>query len=68
MRYRVDLTLVYNGSIVVEAKNENEAFEKAQNALTGETLKRFPDHVEIPNGSFQFGEITADDAYIEENI
>lgn len=66
MRYKVDLTLVYNGSMVVEAENENEAFEKAQNALNDETLKEFPDHVEIPNGTFQFGEATADYAYKEE--
>lgn len=66
MRYRVELVLTYNGSMTVEAKNVREAVEKAQNALNAETLKEFPDHVEIPNGSFQFGEATADYAYEEE--
>lgn len=66
MKYRVELTLVYNGSMVVEAENGKEAFEKAQNTLNRKTLKEFPNHVEIPNGSFQFGEATADYAYIEE--
>jgi hypothetical protein len=66
MRYRVELVLIYNGSMTVEAKNVREAVEKAQNALNAETLKPFPDNVEIPNGSFQFGEATADYAYEEE--
>ena len=64
--YRIDLTCIYNGSMVVEAENENEALQKAQESLNHKTLKQFPDYVEIPNGSFQFGEATADDVYEEQ--
>lgn len=62
--FDVGLTCIYNGNVKVEAENEQEALEKAQELLHGENLAGFPDYVEIPNGSFSFGEATAD--YINE--
>ena len=64
--YRIDLTCIYNGSMVVEAETEEEALQIAQESLNDKTLKEFPDYVELPNGGFQFGEATADDVYEEE--
>lgn len=63
--YIVDLTCIYNGTMRIEAKNEDEALRIAQESLNSETLKAFPDTVEMPNdGCFVFGEATAD--YAEE--
>lgn len=61
--FNVVLTCIYNGSVQVEAENQEEAIEKAQNLLCAENLAGFPDYVEIPNGGFSFGEATAD--YVE---
>lgn len=63
-KFNVELTCIYNGSVDVEAENEQEAIEKAQELLNSENLASFPDYVEIPNGGFSFGEATAD--YINE--
>lgn len=64
--YDVTLTLIYNGSMTVQAEDEEQALEIAQKSLNNETLKDFPNEVEIPNGSFIFGEATADDADLSE--
>lgn len=58
--YDITLTVIYNGSMTVKAENEEQALQLAQESLNHETLKEFPDGVEIPNGSFTFGEATAD--------
>ena len=63
--YKVGTTIIYNGYMYVEAENEKEAFEKVEENLNYETLKPFPDEVEMPNGKFVFGEATAD--YIDED-
>ena len=60
-KYQVDLTCIYNGTMTIEAESEDEALKIAQDELNYETLKDLPDYVELPNdGSFQFGEATAD--------
>lgn len=58
--YDITLTLIYNGAMTVEAENEEQALQIAQESLNDEALKDFPDEVQIPNGSFTFGEATAD--------
>lgn len=58
--YDITLTVIYNGSMTVKAENEEQALQLAQESLNHETLKEFPNGVEIPNGSFTFGEATAD--------
>jgi len=58
--YNITLTLIYNGSMTVKAENEEQALQLAQDSLNHETLKDFPNDVAIPNGSFTFGEATAD--------
>ena len=60
MKYTVELTCTYNGSMTVEAESEDEALQIAQNGLNADTLKEFPDYVSIPHGNFTFGEATAD--------
>ena len=60
-KYQVDLTCIYNGTMTIEAESEDAALRIAQDELNYETLKDFPDYVELPNdGCFQFGEATAD--------
>lgn len=65
MQYAVELTLIYNGTAHIEADSQEEALEKARESLNHETLAPFPDSVDIPDGSFYFGEATADYAYQE---
>lgn len=60
MIYEVTLSCTYNGVMNVECESEEEAIRIAQEALNAQNLKGFPDRVEIPNGSFTFGEATAD--------
>lgn len=63
--YIVNLTCIYNGTMRIEAENADEALRIAQDNMNSETLKAFPDSVELPNdGYFSFGEATAD--YVEE--
>ena len=65
MKYEVTLTCIYNGTMTIEAESAEEALRMAQEDLNHETLKPFPDEVEVPNdGIFRFGEATAD--YAEE--
>lgn len=64
--YEITMTVIYNGSMTVKAESEEQALELAQESLNDETLKDFPYGVEIPNGSFTFGEATADDANLSE--
>jgi hypothetical protein len=64
--YDVTLTLIYNGSMTVQAEDEEQALKIAQENLNNKTLKDFPNGVEIPNGSFTFGEATADYASLSE--
>ena len=60
-KYIVTLTLIYNGSMLVEAGSEDEALRIAQDSLDSKALSAFPDNVDLPNdGIFQFGEATAD--------
>ena len=49
-RYRVNLTMIHNGSIEVEADSENEAVEYVKENM--DTI--------APNDLFNFGEKTAD--------
>ena len=61
MKYLVNITVTYNGTMSVEAKDENEALKSAQNSLNYEALKPFPDRVDLPNDCVMlFGEATAD--------
>lgn len=62
--YKVELTCVYNGYVKVKAESESEALAIAGDMLDNENLSGFPDYVQIPNGSFTFGEATAD--YVDE--
>lgn len=62
--YDVDVTMIYNGIMRVEADSEDEALEKAQKMLDAKGLKNAPDEIEIPNGTFYFGEATADNAVV----
>ena len=62
-RYVVECTVVYNGSIEVEADNEQEAIEKASNELGGKNLDSFPNEVTAGDATFMFGEATADYGY-----
>jgi len=64
--YEITMTVIYNGSMTVKAESEEQALKFAQETLNDETLKGFPNEVEIPNGSFTFGEATADDANLSE--
>jgi hypothetical protein len=60
-KYQVELTCIYNGTMTIEAENEEDALGIAQKSLNYKALKDFPDYVELPNdGNFQFGEATAD--------
>lgn len=69
MNYIVELTCIYNGTIEIDAENEREAIDKAQEMLNNENLAGFPDGVEMPNGGyFSFGEATADYAYTNEQV
>lgn len=63
--FQVDLTLIYNGHCTVEAENEEQALQIAQESLNYETLKEFPDEVYMceNDGVFRFGEATADCCY-----
>ena len=63
--FQVDLTLVYNGHCTVEAENEEQALQIAQDSLNYKTLKEFPDEVYMceNDGIFSFGEATADYCY-----
>lgn len=63
MKYRVELSCIYNGVMTVEAESIDDALEIAQDNLNHETLKGFPDIVVIPNATFKFGEATAENAY-----
>ena len=65
-KYTVELSCIYNGTVVIHAVSGEEALKIAQEMLNCETLKPFPDEVAIPNGKFVFGEATADNAYLEE--
>lgn len=67
MEYKVELTMIYNGSVVVEAENEQEALEKAQTNINSESLKDIPDYFDLPDGYLSFGEVTADYAYPNED-
>lgn len=58
--YNVELTCIYNGNVRIKAESEDEAYRIANEMLDADTLKDFPDEVKIPNGSFQFGEATAE--------
>lgn len=62
--YKVELTCIYNGCVNVKAESESEALAIAGDMLNNENLSEFPDYVNIPNGSFTFGEATAD--YVDE--
>lgn len=59
-KYQVECTCVYNGTMFVKATSEEDALEKASEMLDSDGLKNFPDSVNVPNGSFMFGEATAD--------
>lgn len=59
-KFLVDCTVIYNGSIEVEADNEQEALERVDEMLAGENLDGFPDEVTVCDGCFRFGEATAD--------
>lgn len=67
-KYGVEMTCIYNGYVIVDAENVQEAIEKVNEELYGENLKGFPNYVEVKIGdnteSFSFGEATAD--YAEE--
>lgn len=65
-KYDVDVTMVYNGIMRVEADSEDEALEKAQEMLDAKGLKNAPNEIEVPNGCFHFGEATADYATLTE--
>lgn len=65
-KYDVVVTMIYNGIMRVEADSEEEALEKAQKMLDSKGLKNAPNEIEIPNGTFHFGEATADYATLDE--
>ena len=57
-KYGVTCTLIYNGFIEVEAENEDEAFELANEKIANDG---YPGKI---NDDFDFGEVTAD--YVDE--
>ena len=59
-KYLVSCTVIYNGTIEVEANDEQQAIDKVDNMLCGENLDGFPDEVTVCDGNFVFGEATAD--------
>lgn len=61
-KFFVECTVIYNGSMEVEADDEQEALELADEMLSGENLDGFPDEVTVCDGMFRFGEATADNA------
>lgn len=63
MNYLVECTVVYNGTMEVEAENEQEAIDKVSNELGGDNLDGFPNEVTVGDAIFMFGEATADYAY-----
>lgn len=65
MKYLVDCTVIYNGTIAVEADNFDDALNIASEELNYKNLSGFPDLVEVGDATFSFGEATADYAYQE---
>lgn len=59
-KFLVECTVIYNGSIEVEANDKQEALELVDEMLSGENLDGFPDEVTVCDGRFCFGEATAD--------
>lgn len=59
-KYQVECSCIYNGTMFVKATSEEDALEKASEMLDSDGLSDFPDSVNVPNGSFNFGEATAD--------
>lgn len=59
-KFLVECTVIYNGSIEVEADGEQEALGLVGEMLSGKNLDGFPDEVTVCNGGFVFGEATAD--------
>ena len=65
MKYLVDCTVIYNGTMEVEADNMSDALDIASEELNNNNLSGFPDYVEVGDATFSFGEATADYAYQE---
>lgn len=64
MKYVVVCTVMYNGTIEVDANDGLEALDKAAENLNMENLIGFPDYVECGSDMvFAFGEATSDYAY-----
>lgn len=59
-KYGVTMTCIYNGYAVVEADTMEEAIEIVNKSLDSDGLQDFPYAVDVPYGSFTFGEATAD--------
>lgn len=54
--YFVDLDVVYNGVLSVEANDEFEAIQKADDFLKSKNFDAFPDSVDVGDVRFTYGE------------
>ena len=59
-KFGVTMTCIYNGYAEVEANTPEEALEIVGESLDNEGLQGFPNSVDTPYGTFNFGEATVD--------
>lgn len=60
--FRVSCTMIYNGSVIVAAKDEDDAIETVNFTLNHTNGDEFPDSGNFGGVEFTFGEATADEA------
>lgn len=61
--YFVDLDVVYNGVLSIEANDEFEAIQKADDYLKSENFDAFPDSVDVGDVRFTYGETIVGHTY-----
>lgn len=62
--YVVECAVTYYGHTKVKATSEMEAINNAEALLNAETLKIFPNEVEVGNVNFTFGDASGCNAYL----
>lgn len=62
--YVVECAVIYNGLVKVKASSEMEAINNADALLNAETLKMFPNEVEVGNVNFTFADASGSMAYL----
>ena len=66
-KFEVICTMIYNGSIVVDAENENDATKKVNDMLYNDSRNDFPTDGVVAGINFSFGEVTTDFANEQPN-